>query len=131
MQYQKFPQPCSKKYHHLFVWCLKLKMNEFWNCKISFLKKHADLKTNCTRLWRFALMITYNRVLINQFVPPPFCLYFAFTGINFRVMFHHVCDVVYDENMSGPIRTRKWRSTNWLIIYMNMLTQKILFLLMV
>ena len=50
--------------------------------------------------------------LINQFVPPIFCLYFAFTAINFRGMLHHVCDVVYDENMSGPIRTRKCRSTN-------------------
>ena len=26
---QIFPQPCSKKYHHLFVWCLKLKINVF------------------------------------------------------------------------------------------------------
>ena len=26
---QNFPQPCSKKYHHLFVWSLKLKINEF------------------------------------------------------------------------------------------------------
>ena len=24
-----YPQPCSKKYHHSFVWCLKLKINEF------------------------------------------------------------------------------------------------------
>ena len=24
-----FPQPCSKKYHNLFAWCLKLKINEF------------------------------------------------------------------------------------------------------
>ena len=46
----------------------------------------------------------YMSVLINQFGPPTFCLYFAFTGINFRGMLHHVCDVVYDENMSGPIR---------------------------
>ena len=26
---QKFPQPCSKKKNLLFVWCLKLKINEF------------------------------------------------------------------------------------------------------
>ena len=51
-------------------------------------------------------------VLINQFVPPTFCLYFAFTGINFQGILHHVCDVAYDENMNGPIRTRKCRSTN-------------------
>ena len=34
-------------------WILKLQ-------KIGFLKKQADIKTNCTRLWRFVLMITYN-----------------------------------------------------------------------
>ena len=45
---------------HLLVWCLRLTINEFENCKICFLKKQADLKTNCTRLWRFVLMITYN-----------------------------------------------------------------------
>ena len=28
--------------------------------------------------------------LINQFVSPTFCLCFAFTGINFRGMLHHV-----------------------------------------
>ena len=38
-------------------------------------------------------------VLNNQFVPPIFCLCFAFSGINFRGMLHHVCDVSYDENM--------------------------------
>ena len=42
------------------------------------------------------------RLLINQFVPSTFCLCFAFTGINFRGMLHHVCDVAYDENMCGP-----------------------------
>ena len=36
-------------------------------------------------------------VLINQFVPQIFCLCFAFTGINFRDMLHHVCDVTYEE----------------------------------
>ena len=33
-------------------------------------------------------------------------------------MLHHICDVAYDENMCGPIRTRKYKSTNWLINYM-------------
>ena len=28
--------------------------------KVCFLKKQADLKANCTKLWRFVLMITYN-----------------------------------------------------------------------
>ena len=32
-------------------------------------------------------------MLINQFEPPTFCLCFALTGINFRGMLHHVCDV--------------------------------------
>ena len=50
-------------------------------------------------------------VLINQFVASTFCFCFSFTGINFRGMLHHVCDVAYDENMCGPIRTRKyWRA---------------------
>ena len=39
-------------------------------------------------------------------------------------MLHHVCDVAYDENMCGPIRTRKCRSTNWLINYMYLLETK-------
>ena len=33
-------------------------------------------------------------------------------------MLHHLCDMAYDENMWGLIRTRKCRSTNWLINYM-------------
>ena len=32
-------------------------------------------------------------VLINKFVPPTFCLFFSFTGINFQGMLHHVSDV--------------------------------------
>ena len=51
-------------------------------------------------------------VLINQFVPSTFCLCFAFTGKNFRDVLHQVCEIAYDENMRGPIRTRKCRSTN-------------------
>ena len=33
-------------------------------------------------------------VLINPFALPIFCLYFAFTGINFRDMLHNACDVL-------------------------------------
>ena len=55
---------------------------------------------------------------VNQFVFTTFCLCFSFTGINSRVTLHHVCDVAYDENWCGPIRTRKYRSANWLINYM-------------
>ena len=54
----------------------------------------------------------HRSVLINQFVLLTFCLCFCFTGINFRGMLHHVCDVVYDKNRCGPIRTRKCRGTN-------------------
>ena len=46
-------------------------------------------------------------MLINQFVPPTFCLGFALTGVNFRGMLFHVYVVAYDENMCGPIRTCK------------------------
>ena len=64
------------------------------------------------------LKFQYKSVLINQFVLPTFCLCFPFTGINFRVMLHHICDVAYDENRFGPIRTCKCRGTNGLINYM-------------
>ena len=46
---------------------------------------------------------------------PTFCLCFAVTGLNFRGILRHVCHVAYNENMCGPIRTRKCRSTNLLI----------------
>ena len=55
---------------------------------------------------------TDKSVSINQFVLQTFRLCFAFTGINFRDMLHHVCDVAYDENMCGPVRARKCRKTN-------------------
>ena len=45
-------------------------------------------------------------------VLPTFCLCFPVTGLNLRGILHHVCDVTYDENMCGPIRTRKCRITN-------------------
>ena len=32
-------------------------------------------------------------------------------------MLHHICDVTYDENMCGPMRTCKCSSANWLINY--------------
>ena len=32
-------------------------------------------------------------------------------------MLHHVCDLAYDRNMCGPIRTQKCRNTNWLTIW--------------
>ena len=49
---------------------------------------------------------TQSSVLVHQFVSPTFCLCFAFTGINFRGMFHHVSDVDYDENTFESIGTR-------------------------
>ena len=65
-----------------------------------------------------SLVRPHKSVLINQFVPPTFCLYFAFTGINFQGLLHHICDVVYDENMYEPMKACKCRSTNLLINYM-------------
>ena len=32
-----------------------------------FLKKQTDLKTDCTRLWRFVLMIAYNMLTQKYF----------------------------------------------------------------
>ena len=57
-------------------------------------------------------VILVQSVLINQFVPPTFCLCFSFTGINFRGMLQHVCDMAYDENRCVPIRTRKCSGAN-------------------
>ena len=43
---------------------------------------------------------------------------FVSTAINFRAILHHVCDVVYDGNMCGAIRTGKCCGTNWIINFM-------------
>ena len=51
-------------------------------------------------------------------------------------MLCHLCDVIFDENRCGPIRTCKRRDTDWLINYMrwvnvdtfNWLTRKIVLL---
>ena len=51
-------------------------------------------------------------VLTNHFVHPTFCLCFDFTGLNFRGMLDHVCDLAYDKKLCKPIGTRKCRSTN-------------------
>ena len=42
--------------------CFVFKLENKWILKlqICFLKKKGDLKTNCTRLWHFVLMIIYN-----------------------------------------------------------------------
>ena len=58
-------------------------------------------------------------MLVNQFVPSTFCLYFAFTGINFRgISITSRLRHAYNENMSGSNRTRKYRNTNRLINYL-------------
>ena len=51
----------------------------------------------------FTKILINMSVVINQF---------AFTGINFRGMLHHDCNVAYEENMCGRMRTRICRSTN-------------------
>ena len=42
--------------------CLVFKIQNKWILRLQnlFLKNQDDLKINCTRLWRFVLMITYN-----------------------------------------------------------------------
>ena len=57
-------------------------------------------------------------VLINQIAFLNFCLCFCYTGINLRGMLHHVCDVAYDKNRCGSIRTCTCRDTSSLINYM-------------
>ena len=50
--------------------CLVFKIEKKINFKIAkfvFLKKQADLKTNCTWLWRFALMIIYNMLTLKYY----------------------------------------------------------------
>ena len=58
----------------------------------------------------------HHTLRVNQFVPPTFWLInlylqlfacFAFTGIIFLGILQHVCDVAYEKNMCGPIRTHK------------------------
>ena len=72
-----------------------------------------------------AFISMFASVLINQFVPWTFCLYFAFTVINFRGMLHHVYDVAYDKNMCGPIRARKCTSINLLTICCNVIANRL------
>ena len=85
-------------------------------CQIKFVKSSIILASP------FLVWVLFNisSMLINQFVPPTFCLCFAFS-VNFRGMLHHVCDVAYDE-MFGPIRTQ-CRSTNWFMLILELARQ--------
>ena len=78
----------------------------------------AKTKPSCVTL-KLTIYPTKNAMIINQFAPQNFCLCFVFTGIYFWDMLRHVCDIACDENMCGPIRTSKCRSTNWLNNYMD------------
>ena len=55
------------------------------------------------QITQIKMILSVSVLIINQFVPPTFCLCFTFTGINFWGMSHHVSDVAYDKNMCGPI----------------------------
>lgn len=46
---------------------------------------------NFYKIWHTNL--EFMSVLSNKFVPPTFCLFFSFTGMNFQGMLHHVSDV--------------------------------------
>ena len=61
--------------------------------------------------------VNVQSVLISQFVLPTLFLHFYFTGINFRGMLHHVCDVAYDQNRCRPIRNSKCMGTNSYLSY--------------
>ena len=89
-----------------------------------------NLKEICSK--KLQNLLFPKRLLLNSPMPPfpsPMMIYikehpprhttrcFPFTGINFWGMLHHICDVAYDENRSGPIRTHKFRGTNWWINY--------------
>ena len=67
-----------------------------------------------------SLYILSLSVLINQFVPPTFFLCFTFTGINFRVMLHHVCDLPLtktyaDQSEIVNVRAQIDKSTLFLV----------------
>ena len=61
--------------------------------------------------------VNVQSVLISQFVLPTLFLHFYFTGINFRGMLNHVCDVAYDQNRCRPIRNSKCMGTNSYLSY--------------
>ena len=91
--------------------------------------KFRNHDTECTYLRSPQIMLQYIMILYNSFifivelwhwhrtVILEIYLCFTFTGINFRGMLHHVCNVAYDENMCGPITTRKCRSTSFKAIF--------------
>ena len=99
--------------------CCKMSSFIFSRCgrKLLFLALMNDFNSDQFYIFAVACSHFTISVLINQFVLPTFCLCFTFTGINFQGMLHRVCDVGYIENKCVPIRTRKCRSTNWLINY--------------
>ena len=58
----------------------------------SYLCRNKGQEVKDYQLEAFAFCVVTS-MLINQFVPPTFCLSFAFTGVNFQGILHHVCDV--------------------------------------
>ena len=75
--------------------------------------KYADIGSRLEALFLNEVLYCISAAYDGRvFVSPTFCHCFAFTGKIFRGMLHHVCNVAYDENMCGRIRTRKFRSKN-------------------
>ena len=56
----KFSPALFQKLSSFVCLAFKIENKLILKLQICFLEKQADLKTKCTRLWRFVLMITYN-----------------------------------------------------------------------
>ena len=56
----KFSPLMFEKYHHLFVWCLKMKISDFLNCKFCFVQNRLIHKQTVPGCDVFLVMITYN-----------------------------------------------------------------------
>ena len=56
----KFSPVMFEKYHHLFIWCLKMKINDFLNCKFCFVQNRLIDEQAVPDRDVFLLMITCN-----------------------------------------------------------------------
>ena len=86
----------------------------FWPWSISFFERNFSYTVAWIQAIFCSTYFCINVSLVGLFASvSSFCLCFDFTGINFWGML--LC--AYYENNCEPIRTRKCRSTNWLINY--------------
>ena len=56
----KFSPVMFEKYHHLFIWCLKMKISDFLNCKFCFVQNRLIDEQAVPDRDVFLLMITCN-----------------------------------------------------------------------